>query len=435
MILGTLTAIQVENLCNPKSKVQQKIPKMGRTSRLACYVPNGDLQSSRRVTGAGLDPNGPEMLQAAMYFAAGLHRSTIDMLGDPGENYRSLIGPARYSNEVLEKYCNVLIKGAMGPRRQITTAEAISPLIVPYLLGGIPTKEAEAQCYRAVEVMEFYGEPRPAKGAEMQRALNNVGFGVDVRHDRPASDLPHNAYNHISLRQHSLLSLPPGDYAKQLLVNGAFGDSLFRLLNNFKADVVEHAERCLDPLVCEMTPLAGKDRIKVNLTEVNYWRAVRRVFEERWDRLDLSGRPEHGVADGEILMARNIISRISSNDRLTAEVLVGMSLLTGISVANWSKYAVLDHVRRGETFVSSLEIERAKEMIESNVHYGPIIEQQLVKDMATLRELERGETRWPRKLQSPNQPLWSTSGSFYLERFDDNDAPIYKHKPFSVRED
>ena len=435
MILRTLTPIQVENLCNPVVLIKGIKEKKTRKPSLACYTPTGDLQSSRRITGAGLDPDGPEMLQAAIYFASGLHRSTINMVGDPGEDYRSLIGPARYSSGVLEKYCGLLIKGAMGPRQQITTAEAISPLIIPYLLGGIPTKEAEAQCYRAVEVMEFYGEAKPPKGFDMQRALNNVGFGVDVRHDRPASDLPHNAYNHISQRQHLLVSLPPGDYAKQLLANGAFGDSLYRLLNSFKADVVTHAERCLDPEAGEMTPLAAKDRIKVSLTEVNYWRAVRRVFEERWERLDLSGRPEHGVADGEILMARNIVSRISSNDRLTAEVLVGMSLLTGISVANWSKYAVLDHVRRGETFVSSLEIERAKEMIESNVHYGPIIEQQLVKDMATLRELERGETRWPRKLQSPNQPLWSTSGSFYLTGFDDNDAPLYKHKPFSVRED
>lgn len=441
MKMKTLTAIQVENLMNPGHSKRAprtkkvRLPKQGRGNKLCAYIPVGDGQASRRVTGAGLDSGSEEMKAAAVYFATGLHRSTISMLGDPGEEYRSLIGPARYSNSVLAKYCGILIKGALGPRRRFTTDDVISPLLVPYLLGGVPTKTAEDQCYRAVEVMEFSYEPKPKAKADFQRALSLVGFGPHVRHE-PGNALPENPHNHISLRQHLLLSLPSGgDYAKQLIRNGAFDDSLFRLMAGFKDDVILHAENLLDPNSGEMTAFAAKHRSKVVLYDVDYWAAVRLVFEQPWDRLDLDGNQENGVHDGRVLMARNIIGRIGYNDKITAEVLVGMSLLTGISIANWTKYAIRDHKRRGETFVSSLEIERVEEIAGTSPHYSPDLHEELTKDAATLREYERSETRWPRKLMSPNQPLWSRTGSFYLERFDGNDAPVYKHKPFSVRED
>lgn len=432
MTLRTLTPIQVQNLTNkPVSKNIRKSQK-GRPNGLACYVPNGEKPASRRVTGATIDPDSEEMKAAAVYFATGLHRTTIAMQGDPGEQYRSIIGPARYSDRVLETYCYLLIKGAMGPRRQISTAEATSPLIFPYLMGGIPMAEAEAQCYRALRVMDFMYEDKPPKGHETQKALTNVGFGVDVKHE-PGAPLPPHTYGHLSKRQHYMISLPEGDYAKQLLKNGAFDDSMYRLLDRFKFLVIEHAEHCLDPEGGEMTPLAAKDRVNVRLTEVNYWRAVRMVFEQRWDRLDLDGEMENGVADGEVLMARNIIYRLCYNDKVTAEVLVGMSLLTGISVANWTKYAIQDHIRRGETFITAFEIERVMEIVSLSPHYR--CEHQLQQDRTTLYELERGKTRWPRKLQSPSHPLWSSTGSFYLERYNADGVPIYRHKPFTLLED
>lgn len=440
----TLTPLQVENLLVPsRSKVfvryeKSPQPQSGRGNKLCAYIPSGEGQCSRRVTGSTLKPESPEMLAAAMYFATGLHRNTIGMLGDPGEEYRSLIGPARYSADILAKYCGILIKGALGPRQRLLTDDMVSPSLVPYLLGGCTSKTAESLCYQAIEVMDMgaFSEPKPKAKADFQRALSVVGFGPNVRHDEPPAVQPVNPHNHISLRQHLLLTLPRGaDYAKLLIKNGAFGDSLYRLLAGYKDAVILHAESLLDPNSGEMTALAATDRSKVTLYDTDYWAAVRMVFEQRWDRLDLDGKQENGVQDGRVLMARNIISRLAYNDRLTAEVLVGMSLLTGISVAHWTKFAIQDHVRRGETFLSSLEIQRVVEIAGASPYYSPDLDQELTKDAAALRELERGETRWPRKLMSPNQPLWSTSGSFYLERFDGDDVPVYKHKPFSIRED
>lgn len=440
----TLTAIQVENLLKPRDSKRAPRPKkerpnaLGRGNGLYAYIPSGEGQCSRRVTGATLKPDSPEMLAAAVYFATGLHRNTIGMLGDPGEEYRSLIGPARYSMGILAKYCGILIKGALGPRQRLLADDMISPALVPYLLGGCPTKTAETLCYQAIEVMDMgaFSEPKPVSKADFQRTLTILGFGPNVRHDEPVIVMAPNPHNHISLRQHLLLTLPRGaDYAKLLIKNGAFGDSQYRVLADYKDSVIAHAEALLDPKGGEMTAMAAKDRSRVLLYDNDYWAAVRLVFEQRWDRLDLSGKMEDGVQDGRVLMARNIIYRTAYNDRLPAEVLVGMSLLTGISIAHWTKYAVQDHIRRGETFVRSTEIERVADIAGVSPHYSTELHDQLTKDATVLRELERGETRWPRKLMSPNQPLWSTTGSFYLERFDGDDVPVYKHKPFSVRED
>lgn len=440
----TLTAIQVENLTNPsRSKVRLRIKKdrpaqSGRANNLYAYIPSGEGQASRRVTGATLEPGSEEMKAAAVYFATGLHRNTIGMLGDPGEEYRSLIGPARYGADVLAKYCGILIKGALGPRQRLLADDLISPVLVPYLLGGCTSKTAESLCYQAIEVMEMgaFSEPKPSSKADFQRALSIVGFGPNVRHDEPAAAIPVNHHNHISLRQHLLLTLPRGaDYAKLLIKNGAFGDSMYRMLSGYKDEVIAHAEGLLDPKGGEMTAMAATDRSNILLYDNDYWAAVRLVFEKRWDRLDLDGKQENGVQDGRVLMARNIISRVAYNDRLTAEVLVGMSLLTGISVANWTKYAVQDHIRRGETFVRSTEIERVADIAGVSPHYSQELHDQITKDATVLRELERGETRWPRKLMSPNQPLWSTTGSFYLERYNADGVPIYRHKPFTLLED
>lgn len=424
-----LTPYQVAELTKPRG-VDRSV-KRKRTNGLACYTPLGDVQASLRITGTRLDSDSAEMITAANYFANGLLQATTQ---NSPEVYRSLIGPVRYSDRVLGIYCEQLIKGALGPRQDLATYGPVSPCLVPYLLGGVTTKAVEELCYRALEVMEFF--PDPPKALTLQKALSNVGFGPGIRHEDPTLLRTTRKFNHLSQRQDFLLNLPRGgSYAKLLIKDGAYGDSLHRLLLSWKDKVIAEAELLMDPQGGEMTELAAVGRHPINLNDVNYWRAVRKVFEQEWEKLDISGRPDDAVADGEVLMARKIIQRISYNDKMSAEALVGISLLTGISIANWTSFAVQDAERRGETFIKADEVDRAIDMIEMQAQFK--CESELRGDALSLRIKER-DTRRARRLKSTAWPLWSTTLSksqLYVLRTTGDGLPVYKYKPLSLSSD
>lgn len=421
----SLTPYQLAERLKPRSAA--KPPKRKRSNGLACYVPLGDAQASRRVTGAHLDPDSDEMMQAAVVFASGLVCATENR----SDEIRSIIGPARYSDRVLANYCNMLIKGALGKPQDFTTTGPVSPSLAPYLLGGITTKTVEELCYRALEVMDFF--PEPMGQPSLQRALSNVGFGLGIRHEKIGVD-PDKKYNHLSMRQDYLLNLRRGvGYARLLTLEGAYGESLHRLLDGYRAQVIAETEALFDPAGGEMTALAAKDRHAISLTDVNYWRAVRKVFEREWQELDLDGDPEKAVADAEAVMARKIIQRISYNDRMNAESLVGISLLTGISIACWLEFAVYDQKRRGETFITADEIDRAIEMVEVSPHFK--CEQELRGHATAIRYFSDAPRKWARRLQSPNKPLWSSKGTYYLERYTAEGIPQFKYKPVSLSSD
>lgn len=439
MSMQKLTPFQVVEIEKTRSQAKKTPVKRSRSHGLACYVPAGEPQASRRVTGSHLDPDSHEMEAAAVFFATGL----VQAVQEGGGTTRSLIGPARYSDRVLAKYCGLLIKGALGKPSPFID-HPVSPALVPYLLGGIPWNNVEELCYRALEVMDFF--PEPLKVPTLNRAMGNIGFGAHIPHDHHDYVVKYNGdnqpvevevdkkYPHLSFRQDFLLNLPrEGSYASILIKKGAYAATLRRQLAAWKPQMMAEVEQLLDPAGGEMTEYAAQGRLPVTMNDWAFKRAVQKVFEKDWDQLDLvAGDNSTALRDAETLLARKIIQKISYNDRMTAESLVGISLLTGISVANWTKFAIADRDRRGETFITADELERAIGMIEVSAFYR--CDDELRADLLTLKyepSIMEGKKKWARRLQSAVRPLWSTlDKGYYQTGVDSEGTPRHKYKPF-----
>lgn len=408
-----------------------------KASSLNCYLPAGDATPHRRITGCHLDPDSDEMMQAAMVLAGSL----LHALDESSVPARILVSPVRYGPKVLTAYCQMLIKHAFGK----PTLSMISPLLVPYLLGGMPYKGVEDLAHKALDVMDFF--PEPQGKSVMARALSCVGFGAGVPHihedecvDASYVEPVKKRYNNLSYQQEFLLNLPsPASYARQLIDKGAYQESLRRTLTAMKLEVLDEAERLLDPAGGEMTEFAARGRMDVarNDRSMLFARAVRRVFEKPWAELDLSGDNGDRFNDLEVLIARLIIQRLShkvlKSDKLSATTLVGMSLLTGVSVANWAQFAVYDLRRRGETFLTADTLDEVVSIIEVSPHFN--CEQELRGMAVELRYGDIEKAKWARRLQSPNRPLWSRNSKFYQNGIDLNGFPTYTHKPFSLSRD
>lgn len=438
MTYSSLSAARVQLLESARPQ-PRKHKKHVRSHSMACYVPPGDGQASRRVTGSHLDPDSIEMEAAAVLFATGLHQTLQLGIGKT----RSLIGPARYGDKVLAKYCQMLLKSALGlPSEHVE--HPISPLLVPYLLGGIPWNTVEKLCHRALEVLDIPVEP--FRKETLNKAVSNVGFGAHLPHRHLDSVLKYDCNNelvemevdkkfpHLSYRQDYLLNLPrEAGYAQILIQNGAYDATLRRQLASWKPEMMAEVERLLDPAGGEMSAMFGANRSPVEgMNDVTFRRAVRRVFEQPWNQLDLIGGDQStALADAEVLLARQIIRRISYNETMTAESLIGMSLLTGVSVANWTQFAIEDRDRRGESFLTAEELERAIEILEMMPHFncGDMLNNHLI-ELRFEPEIMAGKRKWARRLQSAASPLWSTNGMYYLVKYDKDDLPVCKPKAF-----
>lgn len=443
MNFRVLTPYQVAAIEKPKGK-GRKVPKGAKRPRshnLACYIPPGAGQSTRRITGAHLEPDSPEMEAASVYFASGLLQASQ---AGGHSMVRSLVGPARYSDRILARYCQHLIKGALG-KPNLYLENPISPALVPYLLGGMPWSAVESVGHRAMELMDFL--PEPLGAPTLHRVFSSVGFGPDLPHshydaliDYGTDNQPYavevkKKQNHLSFRQDYLLNLPrEGSYASLLIRHGAYEDGLRRLLSSWKPQIMAEAERELDPAGGEMSERAAKDRFRIAADDGMFKLAVNAVFRADWDKLDLkAGGQENAHADMVTLMARKIIHRLTYNDKAKAEHLLGMSLLTGISIASWTNYAVADRARRGETFITDDELERLIEMAEA--HPACDCGKELRDALMVMRytpESSASKEKWARRLRSARAPLWSTNGLYYLRGFDEDGAPICKPKAFEA---
>lgn len=428
---------EVSQLEKPSPR-SRKFGKRRRSHTLACYVPPGEGQASRRVTGVHLDPDGIDMEASLYHFATGL----LEAIQQGRGQTRSLVGPLRASDRLLAKYCQILIKSALGKPTEFLEPP-LSPAIVPYLLGGITWAATEQLCYRALEVMEFM--PEPLDKPCLSKAMSNIGFGAHIHHDHTDHLIRYTAENtvelvevekrhaHLSHRQDFLLNLPRDKgFALQLIQHGAYGDGLRRQLASWKPELIAEVETLLDPKGGEMSELAARGRVGVTIPDLTFQRAVRRVFEQDWDQLDLVCGDEGTVLlDAEVLLARRMICKLSYNDKMTAEVLVGMSLLTGVSIVNWVRFAINDRDRRGETFITADEVARAIEMVE--IQYGYDCDAELNNALMQLRFDPAnlpGKQKWARRLQSPVNPLWSTNGMYYRVGVNHDGLPLFKPKPF-----
>lgn len=409
--------------------------KRRRQNSLNCYVPAGDGQASRRVTGVHLDPDGEDMAGSLAIFAGNL----LDAVQRSTGRVRSLVGPLRASDRLLERYCRTLLKSALGKPSPVVEVP-VSPCVVPYLLGGITWASVEQLCYRALTVMDFDHEPMGAPS--LNKAMSVVGFGPGMAH-RHKDDVPpkDKQQAHLSQRQDYLLGLPEDEgFAQYVLENGAYQDNLSRQIHAMKPEIMQEVERLLDPQGGEMSKwmLDNVEPVRqpVKPLDVSYRYAVERVFKKDWDKLDLvCGGPGTGQDDATVLMARQIIKRLAYNDRIKAEALIGMSLLTGVSVMNWLNYAAEDLQRRGETFIELEEVERAFEMLEPYPGFDCAEEfERLMIDwrypgerVANERLIKR---KWARRLQSLVNPLWSTNGLYYQVGRTEHKVPICKPPGF-----
>lgn len=444
MNFKTLTKEEVKGLVPATPKRPARGIKRVRANDLACYTPAGSAQASRRITGSHLDPDSKEMETAVLYFAEGL----LDAMGQGRGGIRSIIGPARCSDRILERYCRKLLKSAMGKRSEFHD-HPISPLLVQYLVGGVPWKNIDALIYRALGLLDFYTQPMGV--TTLATATQVLGFGDNIRHQHrdttikyDIDNLPYEAefdkvHAHLSFRQDFLVHLPKtGSYASMLIREGAYDDGLRRQIASWKPAIMAQAERLIDPAGGEMSQkVADGDygpKLAVAATDEQFIRAVRRVFEKDWDELDLLAvDPIDRFHDIEVLMARLLIQRMGYAPQITAQQLVGMSVLTGVSIANWTAFAVKDKQRRGETFITAGTVAEIIELCQGQAGFGEEVEQELRSDMYVLdnpTELAAAKRKWARRLQSPNNPLWSTNGLYYQVGATHHGVPICKPKPF-----
>lgn len=447
MGMKKLTPYQVVELEGTRKQAKEPTPRK-RMTDLGCYIPAANApqqQASRRITGSHLDPDSLEMEAAAVALA----ESLLDAAKGGKKGARILIGPANYSDRVLAKYCGMLIKTALGtdmPKTAHATNPPLSPAIVPYLLGGCTMAAVETAAWRALEVMEFF--PEPSGIWSLNLSLSDVGFGPTYPHRQYSGEVVNynnenevvitpesKKYKHLSESQNWLLALPrTGSFSRILMDEGAYEISTRRYVNRKASKLIAEAERLLDPASGEMTEHAAKGRHAVQANQWTLQRAVHRVFERPWSELDLKGGgQENAEHDLEIVLARCLIHHVSYWCNMTAEAFVGISLLTGISMLNWARFAIEDLRRRGETFITDKELHRACDIAEVSPHYK--CDDEVKEIILEMRFYPPQSKKWARRLQSRNCPLWSSNGFYYVESLNADGIPKYRHKPFSLASD
>lgn len=444
MTFKTLSPESVSALVPLARRPPAKGIKRPRGNNMDCYTPPGDVQASRRITGSHLDPDSKEMETAAMYFAEGL----LDAVRGNQSGVRSLIGPARYSDRILEKYCAKLLKSAMGPQSPFLK-EPISPALVPYLLGGMTWDGVGELAGRAVNITEVDTD-LPHEVCYMGILGGALGFGPHIRHNHReyrisydadnkevrTDTLDEKAHNHLSFRQDFLLGLPRNrSYAEVLIENGAYDDALRRKIARWRPSIMARVERLLDPEAGFMPTRAADKRAPVRVNEANFARAVKKVFEQDWDQLDLvCGDPGTALADAEVLMARLIIQKLGVRPPMNAYQMLGMSLLTGISVVNWVQFAVKDKERCGGLIIDREQLGHLITLCETQAGYTDETDFQLRAGIYALADSVKSLTKdhWKVKIMAcKSAPLWSTNGMYYEHGKGEFGEPTFRKKPFT----
>lgn len=388
---------------------------------------------------------------------------------------RGLYGPGSLSDEALSYYMELLAPTAFGRPSKIP---APSPCLVPYLLGGMTVSSVEKLAVRAVRLI---GVDEPESDT-LSDALLLVGYGHGSYHSDllPVHNLarkPEETYDQFIARTQRAKGETPTDYLKRLggfvpddkgadglnirqrylYTQVPFGKTFAESLlakppydGSLRERVMKHKLKAITSTAAlfqeesgEM-PEVGFKRVKgdrsvmqylddTRVTDHTFNRAVHMVFDEPWANLDLDGDLEHDV---EVMLARQLILCFVGNRTrpayMTGATLVGISVLTGISMAKWVEYALIDVRRRGETFISSQGIRDAIEVVQFS-DYGHLFdcEPKLLEQALMLQELERYQGLATR-LRKVKQPFWSTRPlDYYVKSWliDQGEVKIkYKHR-------
>lgn len=388
---------------------------------------------------------------------------------------RTLIDPSYFSDRYLKLYLERLAPFATA-HSSTSLIDPPSPRLAAYLLNGMTLMALEELCHRAMEVLEV---TTPEVDATLSDAMACVGFGEGANHTHfdslKASDFnwqlheDHDIYlrrrdkleaegavkttENLSIRQNFLIKDLPrnGSFAMGLLSGqGAYQAAEQQMIARIKPIILkEVADLFNGPTDMGMSEFKYKELLGTNVSAYRaaiafdnelFSRSVRRVYEKPWIELDFHADFSNLSTDVEVMIARRLIARMSSGKRgvkkvicISAVVLLGLALLTGIPVGKWVAFALMDLSRRGETFITPETLDEVIEMLEMSevgVRAQACIAE-LREYQVALRSTENEfKSRFAWKLRRGTRPFWSamTYGpdSYYLTGYNTKDEPTYK---------
>lgn len=409
MQIQRLNSYQLEELMSTTSSTKAVKPSKSRPVA-NFFVPDGaGLNYSSRATGSHLPADHPDLVKGANI----LIDSLLAAQGHRVASGNTLISPASLSDKALSNYGHNLLKYAVAdPESSVIGMQ--SPAIVPYLLGGIPLLGVETLVDRILEVMEFFPQMEKGTFAASTKLLGFAPWQTHAHVDllEPVKD------QKVSARQNYLLwDIRSGNWVDALLTQGAYGATMRKRMTALKPDACAWVQDLLNPSADHMTPLAAKGREPVQIFDRDFAVAVQRVYEKPWADLELTGDTSRtGITnDIQVLLARYIIIRQATKVRMSAQTLVGISLLTGISIAKFTEFAVYDCKRRGETFITAETIDQAIELINMSAAGAHMAcERALIEHAMALRYSDMAQYARAQRLKSPKKPLWSANMAYYV---------------------
>ena len=372
---------------------------------------------------------------------------------------RNLFGPGALSDTALTYFIDLVAASAFGKPGKM---KAPSPNLVPYLLGGMTIGATEKLARRACQLI---GLEVPETDT-LFKSLVLVGFGeasyhsdlIPVHRMNRSPEEPYEAYearimplpgesrasyekrmgaivpgrtgaNGLNIRQRLLYTAMPYGmtFAQALLSKPPYDGSLRERVMKYKLKVVARSNLLFQPENGEM-PEKGFAAVKgerslleyleeVRITDHTFNRAVHMVFDEPWKNLDLDGDLAHDV---EVVVARQLILALIGNAtrpvHMSGATLVGISVLTGISMAKWAEFALVDARRRGECFINADGLRDALELAQIS-NYGHLLEceDDMHSAILALEDLER-YPGFASRLRKAKRPLWSTKPlEYYLK--------------------
>lgn len=347
-------------------------------------------------------------------------KQTAPPPSDLFEVQRALLTPDTFNDDQLADYLLTLASSAVAdPATQ--PPDPISPVVIPHLLRGVSTTQLDVLVHRSLTLLDAYPTPEPC---QFNESTMFVGFGPHVSHNvRPNPTDP--VYPKLNQFQTNWRLTPTGeDPLDLLLLYGAPAAHTAKKVDKIRPDVLKQVNALL-------TPGAVADSIsqfmhtKVGMREAtyhDYMRAVDRVFRGNWDELLIKATRESLTQDIEVVCARVIITTLlrrsnalsRSPATLSAQWLVGLCMLSGVSLGKMAEFAKLDMQRRGECFTTPEALTQALAIVESTeLGAWNRCEQYVFSVVQTLKYADPVKAAIAKRLRKSRNPLWSSTAESY----------------------
>lgn len=392
--------------------------------------------------------------------------------------HRSLFAPDELARDQLHAYLYRLAPFALAPKRTFDKP-APSPLLVPYLLGGMTYSQIEKLCWEALE--HFQVETSDSNPENLAECLTLTGFGAACPHQQidnwkvdflnkqltetddeykeRLSKTPKHSFTHtnkgtISVKQTWLKNLPAEyGFAEYLLGGaGAYGPTLTGRLIKAKVAAVSRTALAFSTASPEMTEPARQFVINGNpaeyaaqtkITDELVQRAINRVYRKPWADLDLWAMPGYVGEDVEVALARALISAMCTGSRacsgwplMSPECALGIALVTGVPLGSWLQFALDEYRRRGETYISAQTVDSIIDMLECS-ELSIYLTAELRKELEQFRwEFQQQELvsspAFAEVLRKGKTLLWSTgkkaAHSYHSLGLDEDGEPLLAFK-------